>query len=73
MEHEVAVASMTGGMAPSPAPFAGSDRLHPDGRPRGAFRDSLRTVPNARNALTVVGSVLFPVAVVVAAVAATHP
>jgi fatty acid desaturase len=73
MEHEAAVASMTGGMAPSPAPFAGSDRLYPDGRPKGAFRDSLRTVPDARNALTVVGSVLFPVAVVVAAATAAHP
>ena len=48
MEHEVAVASLTGGMAPTPAPFVGSDRLHPDGRPKDAFRDSLRTVPDAR-------------------------
>jgi len=31
--HEAAVASVTGGLAPTPPPFAGSDRLHPDGRP----------------------------------------
>ena len=68
MEHEVAVASLTGGMAPTPAPFVGSDRLHPDGRPKGAFRDSLRTVPDARNALAASGAVAFPLAVVAAAV-----
>ncbi|GIS98915.1 MAG: fatty acid desaturase [Acidimicrobiales bacterium] len=73
MEHEVAVASLTGGMAPTPAPFVGSDRLHPDGRPKGAFRDSLRTVPDARNALAASGAVAFPLAVVAAAVVLSHP
>ena len=73
MEHEVAVASLTGGMAPTPAPFVGSDRLHPDGRPKGAFRDSLRTVPDARNAIAASGAVAFPLAVVAAAVALSHP
>ena len=73
MEHEVAVASLTGGMAPTPAPFVGSDRLHPDGRPKGAFRDSLRTVPDARNALAASGAVAFPLALVAAAVVLSHP
>ena len=73
MEHEVAVASLTGGMAPTPAPFVGSDRLHPDGRPKGAFRDSLRTVPDARNAMAASGAVAFPLAVVAAAVVLSHP
>jgi len=67
------VASLTGGMAPTPAPFVGSDRLHPDGRPKGAFRDSLRTVPDARNALAASGAVAFPLAVVAAAVVLSHP
>ena len=73
MEHEVAVASLTGGMAPTPAPFVGSARLHPDGRPKGAFRDSLRTVPDARNALAASGAVAFPLALVAAAVVLSHP
>jgi len=67
------VASLTGGMAPTPAPFVGSDRLHPDGRPKGAFRDSLRTVPDARNALAASGAVAFPLAVVASAVVLSHP
>ena len=67
------MASLTGGMAPTPAPFVGSDRLHPDGRPKGAFRDSLRTVPDARNAMAASGAVAFPLAVVAAAVVLSHP
>ena len=67
------MASLTGGMAPTPAPFVGSDRLHPDGRPKGAFRDSLRTVPDARNALAASGAVAFPLALVAAAVVLSHP
>ena len=73
MEHEAAVASLTGGMAPTPVPFVGSDRLHLDGRPKGAFRDSLRTVPDAHNALAVGGAVAFPLAVVAVAVVLSHP
>jgi len=67
------VASLTGGMAPAPAPFVGNDRLHPDGRPKGAFRDSLRTVPNARNTLAAGSAVAFPLALVAAAIALSHP
>ena len=73
MEHEVAVASLTGGMAPTPAPFVGSDRLHPAGRPKGAFRASRRTVPDACNALAASGAVAFPLAVVASAVVLSHP
>ena len=73
MEHEAAVASLTGGMAPAPTPFIGSDRLHPDGRPKDAFRDSLRTVPDVHNALAASGAVAFPLAVVAVAVVLSHP
>ncbi len=71
--HEALIASMTGGMTRSVPAFAGSERFHSDGRPKGAFRESLRRIPDGRNALTVTGSVLFPVVVVVAAVAVSHP
>ena len=71
--HQAAVASLTGGMAPTPPPFAGSDRLHPDGRPKGAFRDELRRVDDLRNALGASGAVAFPLAVVAVAVALSHP
>ncbi|MDG2906284.1 MAG: hypothetical protein P6D50_07180, partial [Acidimicrobiales bacterium] len=71
--HAALITSMTGGMTPSPRAFAGSERFHPDGRPKGNFRESLRRIPNGHNALTVAGAVLFPVAVVAAAVAASHP
>ena len=71
--HQAAVASLTGGMAPTPPSFAGSDRLHPDGRPKGAFRDELRRVDDLRNALGASGAVAFPLAVVAVAVALSHP
>ncbi len=71
--HEALVASMTGGMAPSVPDFAGSDRFHPNARPKGEFRDSLRSTPNLNNAFTVAGAILFPVAVVAAAVAIANP
>ncbi len=34
-------------------PFAGSERLRPDGRPRPAFRAELRRIPNFTNAVAV--------------------
>ncbi len=64
---------MTGGMAPIPAAFAGSNRLHPDGRPKGAFRDELRRVDDARNGLAVAATIASPIAVVAAALALAHP
>ena len=51
--HAALIASMTGGMTPSPPAFAGSERFHPDGRPKGNFRESLRRIPDGHNALTV--------------------
>ncbi|MBC8364388.1 MAG: fatty acid desaturase [Actinobacteria bacterium] len=71
--HDELVATMTGGMAPAPPPFSGSDRLHPDGRPRGAFRDELRHIPVARNVFTVLGALATPVLIVWAAVTLAHP
>ena len=72
MDHDTLVSTMTGGMAPHPAPFAGSDRLHPDGRPRGAFRDELRRISNLRNIGTVLGAVALPVLIVWAALTLNH-
>ncbi|MEC9425337.1 MAG: fatty acid desaturase [Actinomycetota bacterium] len=71
--HASAVASMTGGMAPAPPTFAGSDRLHPDGRPKSAFRDELRRVNDGRNALAVAATIASPVLVVGVAVDLSHP
>ncbi|MBJ32090.1 MAG: hypothetical protein CL466_11900 [Acidimicrobiaceae bacterium] len=71
--HNAAVASMTGGMAPAPPPFAGSDRLHPDGRPKGAFRAELRKVDDVRNGLAALVSVASPAVVVGATVVLAHP
>ena len=68
--HDELVASMTGGMVPhEPRPFAGSDLLRPDGRPRPEFRAELRKIPDWRNALTVL-SVLGAPILIVALVAA---
>jgi fatty acid desaturase len=51
--HDALVASMTGGMQPvGERPFAGSELLRPDGRPRPELRAELRRIPNARNAIT---------------------
>ena len=71
--HEALLTTMTGGMAPSVQAFAGSDRFHPNGRPKGEFRDSLHRTSDLNNALTVAAAVLFPVAVVAAAVAIANP
>lgn len=63
--HEELVATMTGGMVPAvPVHFTGSDLLRADGRPRPHFRDELRRIDNARNALTVGALLVAPVAVV---------
>ena len=71
--HDELVATMTGGLAPDPPQFAGSDRLHPDGRPRGTFRDELRRIPIARNTVTVMGALATPVLIAWAAVSVDHP
>ncbi|MCH2623352.1 MAG: fatty acid desaturase, partial [Acidimicrobiales bacterium] len=72
-DHDDLVATMTGGMTREAPRFTGSERLHADGRPRRAFRDALRRVPNVRNAVSVAGSLALPVAIVWAAASLTHP
>ncbi len=63
--HEELVATMTGGMVQfSPAPFTSSDLLREDARPRPEFRAELRKIDDARNALTVLRILAWPVAVV---------
>ena len=64
---------MTGGLAPTVLPrFEGSERLRPDGRPRAAFRAELREIADVRNAVTVVSSLLLPVALIAVVVAVGH-
>ncbi|MCP3990404.1 MAG: hypothetical protein GY724_15105 [Actinomycetia bacterium] len=71
--HDELLARMTGGMVPTNiAPFAGSERLRPDGRPRAAFRAELRRIANVRNMITSVMSLALPVLVVAAVVAIDH-
>ncbi len=65
--HDSTVAEMTGGMVPTEIPpFAGSDRLRTDGRPRPEFRTALRQIPNVRNAISVTMALALPVLVVLA-------
>ncbi|MEQ8841756.1 MAG: fatty acid desaturase [Acidimicrobiales bacterium] len=75
MSHDELVEAFTGGLAPADRvePFAGSDRLRPDGRPRPEFRAELRRIPDARNALLVAVAVVYPFVTVGAAVAIDHP
>ena len=63
MTHDEKVARFTGGLAPvadAIAPFAGSDRLRPDGRPKPEFRAELRRIPNVVNAMHVVFTLSLP-------------
>ena len=72
-EHEAALATMTGGMAPTDLPdFAGSERLRPDGRPRAEFRAELRRIDDARNVITAVAAVGVPALLVAAVIAIDH-
>jgi len=76
MTHEQLVESFTGGLAPAEddlAPFAGSERLRPDGRPRPEFRAELRRIPNLRNAGLVLIVAAYPPLVVWGAVSVDHP
>ena len=73
---EEATAGMTGDMVPPERDFGdfhGSDRLRPDGRPLPHFRAELRTIANARNALTCLLTLAYPIAIVVVAVWLSHP
>ena len=60
---------MTGGMVPPIQPFAGSDQLRPDGRPRAELRAELRRIPNLANAITCVTVVALPALLVWAVIA----
>ena len=65
MTHDEKVARFTGGLAerlPEIEPFAGSDRLRPDGRPKPEFRAELRRIPNAMNAFHTVFTLALPFA-----------
>ena len=75
MSHDELVATFTGGLAPVDrvAPFAGSDRLRPDGRPRPEFRAELRKIPNRANAVLVLISLVYPFVAIGAAVRIDHP
>ena len=71
--HDELVAEMTGGMVPTDVPaFEGSDRLRPDGRPKGEFRAELKQIANFRNVITTVVSLALPVALVAAVVTIDH-
>ena len=72
LEHDEVVRTMTGGMASDHPQFEGSDRLRPNGRPTGAFRDELRKIPNLANAMTCLISVVLPIVLVAVAVSADH-
>jgi len=76
MSHDEAVERFTGGLAPSVdviAPFNGSNRLRPDGRPKPEFRAELRKIPNAMNAFHTVFNLGLPALYISAAVAIDHP
>lgn len=64
-DHDLMVRERTGGLVPQGlTPFAGSERLRPDGRPRAELRKELRRVSNVRNAFWVMVTLLTPIAVV---------
>jgi fatty acid desaturase len=75
MSHDELVSAFTGGLAPVDRvePFAGSDRLRPDGRPRPEFRAELRKIPNLRNAALTVVALAYPFVAIGTAVAIDHP
>ncbi len=74
--HDQAVDLYTAGLAPtedSLEPFAGSNRLRPDGRPRPEFRAELRRIPNLRNAWIVVWTLTLPFLWIGGALLVGHP
>ena len=74
--HDQLVAELTGGLAPSEddlAPFEGSDRLRPDGRPRPEFRAELRRIPNLTNVVHILVVLAYPFLVVWGALTISHP
>lgn len=71
--HSEMLASATGKMVVETEEFAGSSRLHPNGKPKGDFRDSLRKIPDFRNFLSVVLGLSTPPLIVWLAVSFSHP
>ena len=71
--HAEMLASMTGGMVTPAREFAGSNRLHSNGKPKDAFRDVLRKIPNFRNSFSVILSLSLPPLIVWAAMLYNHP
>ncbi len=67
-EHVQLLETMTGAMVQPVEPFAGSDRLRADGRPKPELRAELRTIANVRNAATCFMALVMPVAVVAAVI-----
>ena len=73
LSHAEMIESMTGGMVTPSREFAGSNRLHPDGRPKKAFRDQLRKISNFKNSFSVILSLLLPPLIVWVAMIYSHP
>ncbi len=65
------VATMLPGQALLTA--ADDERLRPDGRPTGPFRDDLRRIPSLRNAISVVSCWAQTIAIAIGAVWVNHP
>jgi fatty acid desaturase len=60
-------------LTPSALRPADDPRLRPDGRPTGAFRDELRRIPSARNALSLVSCWTQILGIAIGAVWIDHP
>ena len=73
LSHAEMIESMTGGMVIPSREFAGSNRLHPDGRPKKAFRDQLRKISNIKNSFSVILSLLLPPLIVWVSMIYSHP
>ena len=73
LSHAEMIESMTGGMVIPSREFAGSNRLHPDGRPKKAFRDQLRKISNFKNSFSVILALLLPPLIVWVSMIYSHP
>tara|TARA_B100000686_G_C16736841_1_gene944159 strand:+ start:890 stop:1909 length:1020 start_codon:yes stop_codon:yes gene_type:complete len=72
IDHNALVANMTGGMISEVPKFSGSKHLHPDGRPRADFRDSLRKISNTKNIFSIALALLAPLIIIRGAVITSH-
>ena len=73
LSHAEMIESMTGGMVIPSREFAGSNRLHPDGSPKKAFRDQLRKISNFKNSFSVILSLLLPPLIIWVSMIYSHP